>query len=828
MARVVANAGGAQAMSVCAAPPAGPGRRPHHLLAVAVGNGAAVYGLCGSGGGGGLGAPKITTTTPRLEHLLRAAPVPGLVVCASVLFRPGSASPQAPPLLALTTVSVDDRALGTAVHLEILAVKPDPLAGAAAAASDSADADPAAPAAPLSSCVPYVAHRVAGLDLPRQGASVVGPRERSTLLCFHPSPDRELLVVCPRLPTGRCTAVSWSRLGETACASFAAPDSASPVVACSFAPHGDLFLSADLAGALRVWQVAAAGNGVDDGGGGTHAVAPPAPPGMALLHRLAPYSPSSGPVTCLRWSHVGAADMVVAGHLTGSVSVWTTDADESPAMHAHLTEYPAMHGRDSPVHTVTPPTIITVDGDSDDAAGGTGCCFYSCGGRTLRRWPLTLVAHPAAADFAAQTAAAVTVTPADSATGVAGRGTLRPRSLLMTPALTRTTPSAASSSSSSSSSTSRATADAPDAAAGSSTARRRTKTWAAAHAASKRRGRTATAAKKGFGTSSPTHRQAPALDSDQARHGVAGAGTDQDEAQVTRYRYSSSGSPEQAMTKRMHRQTRPPAPLPLLREVQTVAARVPRNANALHPLMPHPHLFLVLDGDVVRVISGTGDADDVLSRNGEGVPQRVESCSVATPAGDAATAVDRPTNASTTTTTTTTTPHGKLTVYTREGGRAPTPSWKKHDAGSVHRRFRLPPASPVSLLVAASASGSGTHTPPTVRKAAVGDGAAAAANRVPVHERAAAAVALKTIKAKHRKKAGAKRKPVTYASSLPVGRRIDALSERLNGLEGDLTAVRDSFRAFTNAMQADMANVLTALQALREHDLGKAAALYKE
>ena len=116
--RITSNAACSQAMC-CApcAPAAGPagaaaaGGAPSHLLAVACGPGAAVYGVRAEDGA------EDGAEAPELVHLVRATPSQHLVVCSGVLFRappPATAAAAAAPasaegaLLAVATVNLDD------------------------------------------------------------------------------------------------------------------------------------------------------------------------------------------------------------------------------------------------------------------------------------------------------------------------------------------------------------------------------------------------------------------------------------------------------------------------------------------------------------------------------------------------------------------------------------------------------------------------------------------------------------------------------------------------------------------------------------------------
>ena len=353
---------------------------PSHLIAVACGNGAAVYGYQGESQGHspdtGNGRGSNQMPAPQLTHLLRATPSANLVVCSGVLFRDGHVgrrhnggmqvndansidkSGVNEVLLAVTTVAVDDGPQAdsdrTRVGVTLFHIKVDPLSEVHGGQ------------------ISYVAHHAARIDIsPSEGDTIRGPREDGTRMCFHPDPTINILVVAPRVPGAKCTAMVWSSIGETVTTKFGpenyqnltnsnASTLDSITTAMTFSPCGSYFLTADSSCRIIVWHVEYGAEALDrkpiDEALNVDSFLPPQRPTFRLLHSLAPHSQSSGPAQTLVWSQVqahgscdGFVDVIIAGHGTsGALSVWTCEAGRTPSgpsqsldsvMHGQLTEY---------------------------------------------------------------------------------------------------------------------------------------------------------------------------------------------------------------------------------------------------------------------------------------------------------------------------------------------------------------------------------------------------------------------------------------------------------------------------------------------------------
>ena len=192
---------------------------PTHLIAVACGHGAAVYGMHVDDE-----FDSTTSAPPVLVHLLRATPSQQLVVCSGVLFRApkpvagvgqknGVSVFNEGALLAVSTVSLADTPKGDgsapAMNVTLFQIRQNPLCVHTGGIHASS----------------YVAHRTAGTDLVHLNeAGFVSPREDATIMCFHPDPAVNMLVVAPRLPSGRCTAIVWIGIGETVSSAFCPAD----------------------------------------------------------------------------------------------------------------------------------------------------------------------------------------------------------------------------------------------------------------------------------------------------------------------------------------------------------------------------------------------------------------------------------------------------------------------------------------------------------------------------------------------------------------------------------------------------------------------------
>ena len=311
-----------------------------HLVAVPCANSAFIYGL------------NIKTKTKEkphtFVHLFRSTPSPGLVTCSGVLFQPTPASQSQSqsqsqtqsesfePLLAISTVSLSQSDTGTPITIGIVQMKPNPLAPAS-----------------------LICRPVATIAIPPD-YSILGNRETCTTMSFHPL-HSNVMIVCPRVSSGVCYHLTWNSIGESDVVAFQAKDSHGPVTTCCFSPLGDLLLTSDANHAVRVWSIDVQQKEGYRSGNSLFRTSTNV--STQCLHRLAPFSPSSGAITVLNWYiDTMGREHVVGGHSHGSISVWSgaepnnkyekdkEDQSEEEqqqkdhVMYGTLTEYPSIHG----------------------------------------------------------------------------------------------------------------------------------------------------------------------------------------------------------------------------------------------------------------------------------------------------------------------------------------------------------------------------------------------------------------------------------------------------------------------------------------------------
>ena len=277
-----------------------------HLLAVPCANSAIIFALHAPPSAPTSATTSATTPATNISHLFRSTPQKGLVTCSGVLFQPSSTQTHGEPLLAITTVSTDDRDLGTPIHIGIVKIKRNPVS------PDS-----------------FLMRNVANICVPPD-ATVLGDREASTTMAFHPV-HANSLVLCPKVMTGVCYQVTWNNIGESHCQSFVAPNSHGPITTVCFSPAGELFLTTDTNHVVRVFSVHE--NSGSKGDQGMHYNK------YNYMHSLASYTPISGHVTSLQW-YVDSnyRDHIVAGHHHGTVSVWSGAEQSRSGMQSGMDE----------------------------------------------------------------------------------------------------------------------------------------------------------------------------------------------------------------------------------------------------------------------------------------------------------------------------------------------------------------------------------------------------------------------------------------------------------------------------------------------------------
>ena len=275
-------------------------------------------------------------------HLFRSTPKANLVICTGVKFQPRQNNLM--PLLAITTVPLTQVDIN-ACHVGLIQITRNPVAPTT-----------------------LLCRSVANIQLPSNDDGLEPIRnhciEQSTIMAFHPVHDN-VMVVCSRDSSyqSRCVHVSWNSLGESDVDVFASANSPA-ITACSFAPAGDLLLTSDAQHAVHVWSFDVECNiqpSTQSSNRLSHRTNTNI--NVSLLHCLAPYSSASGRISVIEWLiDTMGREHVIAGHTRGNISVWSgaephqhgdileeQDGDEDGVqeddvvMYGTLTEYPSLN-----------------------------------------------------------------------------------------------------------------------------------------------------------------------------------------------------------------------------------------------------------------------------------------------------------------------------------------------------------------------------------------------------------------------------------------------------------------------------------------------------
>jgi WD40 repeat protein len=279
-----------------------------HLVAIPCANSCFIYGLSADNN---FASPNNNTT---FQHLFRVAPAEGLVTCSGVMFKPSEE-----PILAITTVPVDG--IAKVINLGLVQIKHNPI-----------------------SPNKFVVRTLANIPITLP-SKILGNIDSANTMAFHPL-QHNSIVVCPQVANGICCDIVWNEIGEYKVNNFFAGGHF-PVTQILFSPTGDMLLTADTNHVVRVFSVQS--SILSDKSGLQNA-------NINYMHMLAPYSPSSGCITCMEWYvDVNGKDQIVAGHAGGSISIWSGaekkqmigERDEELIMYGMLTEYPSLHGHNS-------------------------------------------------------------------------------------------------------------------------------------------------------------------------------------------------------------------------------------------------------------------------------------------------------------------------------------------------------------------------------------------------------------------------------------------------------------------------------------------------
>ena len=707
-----------------------------HLVAIPCANSAFVYGLNAA-------------ATPNMHspfvHLFRTTPTRGLVTCSGVMFAP---TDDEDPLLAVVTISADDCDLGTPMHVSLVSFKCNPLEPEKV------------------SC-----RNVINVQLPLNG-SVPGDRESSITMAFHPT-RHNIMIVCPRISDGACFHMAWNEIGEYDVASFSCEESCGPVTCCQFSPHGDILLTSDAHHVVRVWSVDVAltpPSGADGRSTDTDVT-------MNFLHCLAPFSISSGHVTCMNWyvDQYGR-DHVVAGHCHGCISVWSgaekekkkkkkeeegeRGGDGETVMHGTLTEYPSLHGSKSSNGAVV----------KQVHCGLREWMTFDVRGR-VRTWPLRegrkdVVERTKTTTTTTMTTKLATLAMSQKSKSSPSKETWKERSnILMTPGaklLSVSTPPApsthSSTHSSSTPSSSTPSSSTPSSSTDSSSTRRQQ--------SARRRPMTPLTIKVQrrqqpkhvpFGTSSSTLRTPT----------VGGGGITKD-AIVTSHRFSSSNSAKHSRVKHNIRHP-PPFPLPTMRSVLDASffhdddnlkmsqTLMKENEQIMHGYAAlgkeYHQQYVVLTDSCLRLETRR---ESTLDDSGE-----VQLTILLKEKGDGDKEEDGEEDE-------------------KEGDKEEEEEEDKAQMNFVpaHRRFRLPPS--VNVLVASRERKSMARTTARTTSTIVG-----------MHQ--------------------PKKNTSSTNKSRNNNKRIEELNERVACMESDLKGIQKSFNDFAKNMQHDLNQALTVV-----------------
>ena len=277
----------------------------------------------------------------------------------------------------------------------------------------------------------------------------------------------------------------------------------------------------------------------------------------------------------------------------------------------------------------------------------------------------------------------------------------------------------------------------------------------------------------GFGTSTPTQRSAVLRRSAARRPGKVrvthflGSKDFASKKKLGYQKLSQMKSPDGYANRTQ------PRPLPSMREVMS-APHISLPGNELRGLAVVKHFsklqrrknsFLVLNAEGVLLVDcACNDAALAFGRAG-GVPE--EAFTIGAALNDAGLEKDRDTLIVSRKTCT-----SPALILAEREVRLGVEMWRKHDTGTVHRRFKLP---------------AWPHSP---------------AAKVTCHTTACSPPDEKTTKVRSKSFAG----------------QLQALSSRVAEAEKGLNEIRTSFRAFTRNVQQDMAGLLIALKKMRQEN----------